>query len=109
MKREAVHIGLSIQLVSQFLDVPPGTRATVDTVSTMWDGTWCFTVRWQGLKPQPGRRHRSDHSLNLWESDLDKFEIVTETDDGLSVTEKPPTLPSTGPPREQLTLPFGDL
>lgn len=110
MMREAVHIGLSVRLVSHCLDVPPGTEATVDTVSTLWDGTWCFTVRWQSLKPLPGRKHRSDRSLNLWESDLDKFEAVTQEKGDTS-------LPAQGQPtslvrphrKEQLTLPFGDL
>ena len=104
MRREEIHKGLVVRLVSAWLEVPPGTLATVDTVGTL-SGAWLFTVRWHHLKPVPHKRHRSDRSLNLWEQDLDKFEIVT-CDEVHPTTpeENRPFIPRQGNHREQLTL-----
>jgi hypothetical protein len=109
MKREDVHPGLLVRLVSPWLDVPPGTLATVDTVGALC-GTWLFTVRWHNLKPLRQRRHRSDRSLNLWEEDLRKFEVVVQEEKGAPfATKEQPPPPANIQRREQLTLPFGDL
>jgi hypothetical protein len=106
MKREEVHKGLLVRLASAWLDVPPGTCATVDTVGTL-SGTWLFTVRWHHLKPVPHKRHRSDRSLNLWEQDLDKFEVVIcDEAKATAAEEKPPFITRQGSHRQQLSLPF---
>ena len=108
MKREEVHTGLLVRLVSAWLDVPRGTCATVDTVGTL-SGTWLFTVRWHHLKPVPHKRHRSDRSLNLWEQDLDKFEVVTCDEAKATAPEDKPTfITRQDNHRVQLSLPFDE-
>jgi hypothetical protein len=57
--------------------MPAGTLGTVETVANIGRGDFYFTVRW--LNPPRGTRSRpvSDRSLNLWLSDLEKFECVS--------------------------------
>jgi hypothetical protein len=88
IQREDVRKGLLIQLLSDYLNVPQGARATVDDIGFFSD-QWWFTVRfiayqpitpsWSGpLRKRPARYNTS--SLRLWESDLELFEVVNETE-----------------------------
>ena len=49
--REHIHKGLHVSVLSNWIDLPAGTLATVETVGSLSDGTFSFTVRWLGLKP----------------------------------------------------------
>lgn len=78
IQRENVSNGLLVRLLLDWLDVPKGTFATVETVGTLFDGTWWFTVRWHSYTPLPRqyspkagkpRKQYDSHSLNLWEKD----------------------------------------
>jgi len=44
---EDIKQGLPVRLLPDWLDIPKGTFATVETVGTLFDGTWWFTVRWR--------------------------------------------------------------
>lgn len=44
--REDISKGQTLRLLSDSFDVSKGTLATVETVGTLKDGTWVFTVRW---------------------------------------------------------------
>jgi hypothetical protein len=107
MQRKTLHKGLVIKLLTDYSNVPAGTWATVDSTGTMRDGAWWFTVRWHSYQPTTVRfpRDVAEYSLNLWESDLTLFEVVT-------VEEKAPRKPTPKsrvmPRREQLSLAFGD-
>ena len=110
MRREDVEIGALVRLVANYLDVPCGTLATVETVGLLSSTTWGFTVRWHNVKTTPQRKHRYPCSLNLWESDLELFGVATQEKEALLLkTKGPPTLAATQQPRQQLRLPFGDL
>jgi hypothetical protein len=78
MLRDEVHKGLFVRLVTDYSNVPAGTWATVDSTGTMRDGAWWFTVRWHDYTPIPERFPHivTEYSLNLWESDLEQFEVV---------------------------------
>jgi hypothetical protein len=78
MMREDVRIGAFVRLLSDLIGVPQGTIAKVDSVGTGPTGQWCFTVRYLTRPIGTSRRPISDRSLNLWESDLARFELVTE-------------------------------
>ena len=92
------------------MDVPAGTLATVETVGMLLERTWGFTVRWHNLLSTPQRKHRYPCSLNLWESDLNLFELVTANElVAESTPEPPPSVPKAFKPvapRPQLKLPF---
>jgi hypothetical protein len=77
MQREDVRQGIYVRLLSDYLRIPAGTLDTIETVANIGRGDFYFTVRW--LNPPPGTRSRpvSDRSLNLWLSDLEKFECVS--------------------------------
>ena|SRR5215208_5834651 len=109
MRREDVQKGLSVRLLGNYLDVPAGTLATVETVGVL-DRTWGFTVRWRNLLSTPQRKHRYQCSLNLWESDLDLFEPVTENELVIELTPEPSRsvhkVFKSVAPRLQLNLPF---
>jgi hypothetical protein len=80
MIRQDVHIGLHVRLLSNWINLPAGSLATLDTVGSLSDGTFYFTVRWLGLMPGTRSKAMSDTSLNFWEDDLNLFEIVTDLD-----------------------------
>jgi hypothetical protein len=110
MQRKTLYKGLLIELLTDYSNVPAGTWATVDSTGTMRDGAWWFTVRWHSYKPTTVRFPRDvvEYSLNLWESDLTLFEVVTVEE--AQAARKPVTKssPVAMPRRRQLALPFGD-
>jgi hypothetical protein len=109
MQRKTLHKGLVIKLLTGYSNVPAGTLATVDSTGTMRDGAWWFTVRWHSYKPISVKFPRDvvEYSLNLWESDLTLFEVVTVEEE--SAARKPTPRSLAARPRvEQLSLPFGD-
>jgi hypothetical protein len=80
MRRDQVHTGLLVKLLTDYSNVPAGTLATVDSTGTIKDeGTWWFTVRWRHYRPIPNKFPRgvTEYSLNLWETDLELFEVVS--------------------------------
>lgn len=86
MIREDITPGRLLRLLSNCLDVPAGTLATVETVGTV-NRVWRFTVRWHShtavatrswSKHVAGKERSSQRSLNLWESNLEMFELATE-------------------------------
>jgi hypothetical protein len=109
MQRETLHKGLVIKLLTDYSNVPAGTLATVDSTGTIRDGAWWFTVRWHHYKPITARfpRDVAEYSLNLWESDLTLFEVVT-IEEEKAARKATPKSPAARPHREQLSLPFGD-
>jgi hypothetical protein len=80
MRREDVQTGLLVRVVANYSNVPAGTCATVDSIGTMGDGAWFFTVRWHNYKPIQSKCPKgvTDYSLNLWEADLALFGVVSE-------------------------------
>ena len=76
MDREDVHQGAFVRLLCNYLKVPAGTLATFDTVGTIRNGEFRFTVRWLNLSRGTRSRPVSDRSLNLWLADLENFECV---------------------------------
>lgn len=50
IQREHVRKGLLVRLLSDYLDCPAGTRATVEEVSTL-SGEWWFSVQFDPYKP----------------------------------------------------------
>jgi hypothetical protein len=80
MVRESIHYGVRLRLLSDCLSVHAGTLAVVDSVGTLYNGDWYFTVRWIDLHAGSEARPVSDRSVNLWESDLQKFELVSGED-----------------------------
>ena len=91
MDREDVHAGAFVRLLFDYLKIPAGTIATVDTVSTVGSAKeFCFTVRWLNLPRGTRSRPISDRSLNLWLTDLDKFECVSKEEaEGILATRQP--------------------
>src|SRR5215212_2050715 len=85
VQRDDVTQGRLLRLLTNFLDVPAGTLATVETVGTV-NRVWRFTVRWhthtaiatQSWSKHVGKERSSQRSLNLWQSNLDMFELATE-------------------------------
>src|SRR5215208_2783266 len=86
LQRDDITEGQLLRLLSPCLDVPAGTLATVETAG-MVNRVWRFTVRWHThtaiatrswSKHIAGKERSSQRSLNLWESNLDMFELVTE-------------------------------
>jgi hypothetical protein len=84
MIRQEVHQGLHVRLLSKWIDLPAGALATVETVGSLSDGTFYFTVLWLGLKPGTRRKAVCDTSLNFWEEDLRLFEIVIYLDKAIA-------------------------
>src|SRR5215213_4586492 len=85
VQRDDITEGRLLRLLSNCLDVPAGTLATVETVGVV-DRTWRFTVRWHThtaiatrswSKHVTGKERSSQRSLNLWESNLEMFELAT--------------------------------
>jgi hypothetical protein len=90
MQREEVHTGLLVRLLSAYSNVPAGT----------------FTVRWHPYKPIPAKfpREVMEYSLNLWESDLALFEVLT-IEDKQGGQEASPKLPRFFKATSATTLP----
>ena len=76
MNPEDAYRGAFVRLLYDYLKVPAGTLATVETTRITTIGDFYFTVRWLTLKPGTQARPISDRSLNLFFSDLEKFECV---------------------------------
>jgi hypothetical protein len=110
MQRENVHQGLVLELVTSYANVPAGTWATVDSTGNMHDGAWCFTVRWRPYTPIPKEfpRHVTEYSINLWESDLALFEVLTIQDEQAARRPHPNYQSSLRPRLQQLSLQFND-
>src|SRR5690242_6233178 len=113
LTRQDVQLGLTIRLLRDYLSVPAGTLATVESINSGKD--WHFTVRWKSHMPIAGRwgsaqGHRimpMERSLNLFQEDLQSFEIATDQDllsPHLS-SETPPGRQN-GQDRDQLSIPF---
>ena len=80
MRREELHKGRRVKLLTDYSNVPAGTWATVDSTGSMKDGAWRFTVRWHHYRPIEIRfpQDVAAYSINLWESDLALFEVVSD-------------------------------
>jgi hypothetical protein len=104
--KEDIRQGIYVRLLSAYVRLPAGILATVDRVGKLKNGDFFFTVRW--LNPPAGTRSCpvSDRSLNLWVSDLEKFESVSkeETENILTADlprqKKLPALLSVREPRQ---------
>src|SRR5215210_4025827 len=102
MAREDIYKGTRLCLLSDFLDVPQGTRATVEDLGVL-SGDWSFIVRFDSYWPipAPNWNPRSNKrpirhgrtSLRLGAEDLARFELITQVED----VEAPP-LPLPGRP-----------
>jgi hypothetical protein len=86
VQRDDITEGRLLRLLTDCLDVPAGTLATVETAGTV-NRVWRFTVRWHThtaiatrswSKHVAGKECSSQRSLNLWESNLEMFELATE-------------------------------
>jgi hypothetical protein len=77
MRKEEIGPGIFVRLLSEYLRVPAGTLATVDSLGTLRNGDFYFTVRWLTAPTGTHSGPVSDRSLNLWVFDLEKFEIVS--------------------------------
>jgi hypothetical protein len=80
MQREDIRQGTYVRLLTDYLRMPAGTLGTIETVGNTGRGDFYFTVRCLGLRSGTRSRHVSDRSLNLFLSDLEKFECVTKQD-----------------------------
>ena len=115
LTRQHVQIGVTVRLLKDYLTVPAGTLATVETINT--GRNWHFTVRWKSHTPIAGSRrsqqgHRimpMERSLNLSEEDLRSFEIATDQD-LLSPhpSSEVPVLRQNVQDVDQLNIPFGE-
>jgi hypothetical protein len=106
MRRDEVHKGLLVKLLTDYSNVPAGTWATVDSTGTMRDGAWWFTVRWQDYRPIPERFPHIviEYSLTLWEPDLALFELVSAEERQAAGEKKLQVSPSPNlPPAPQLS------
>ena len=75
MNKSDVQVGACVRVITDRWDAPAGTVARVESVghAGVLQG-WCFTVEWLNRSDQYGRRHTS---LNLFEEDLQDFEVHT--------------------------------
>jgi hypothetical protein len=113
LTRQHVQLGVTVRLLKDYLSVPAGTLATVETINS--GRNWHFTVRWKSHTPMSGRwlsqqGHRirpMECSLNLSEEDLQSFEIA-EDQDLLSPhpSSEVPLLRQNGQDTDQLNIPF---
>ena len=108
VQRDDVTQGRLLRLLTNCLDVPAGTLATVETVGTV-NRVWRFTVHWHThtaiatrswSKHVAAKERSSQRSLNLWESNLEMFELASEE----TAAASPPR-----PKRRQLPRAFGPL
>jgi hypothetical protein len=114
LTRQHVQIGVTLRLLRDYLTVPAGTVATVETINS--GRNWHFTVRWKSHTPtaRPWRSqqvHRlmpMERSLNLSEEDLQSFELATDQD--LLSPHPPSEIPvpdgGNGQDEQQLGIPF---
>jgi len=88
---EDAYRGAFVRLLYDYLKVPAGTLATIDTVHNSPIGDFYFTVRW--VNPPRGTRSRpiSNRSLNLWLSDLEKFECFSKEEAEAILGTRQPT------------------
>ena len=123
IQRERVVKGVLVRLTSKWITVPSGTTGSVDEIGTLGSGEWWFLVNFDPhlpvplfppMKATPQTVEEGLYSLRLWESDLEKFEVITpETRhaalsafvDPRIKTATPRPLPSR-PSVNQLSLPF---
>jgi hypothetical protein len=114
MDREDVRIGVPVRLVSNYLDMPRGTLATIESAGMFRDAAWCFTVRWHHLTLSGHRKYHYPCSLNLWEKDLELFEVATAEEWAAAASLMPRPAKKWAnalrplPPSDQLKLPFED-
>ena len=110
MQREHVHTGLLLKMLIDYSNIPAGTWATVNSTGIMNDKAWWFRVRWNHYRPIPCQfpREVMEYSLNLWESDLALFEVVTAEDEQAVRRSRPNSDRFSRPLLHQLSLPFGD-
>ena len=116
LTRQDVQMGVTLRLLRDYLSVPAGTLATVETISS--GRNWHFTVRWKSHTPiasewRPQQGHRilpMERSLNLSEEDLKSFEIGTDQDllSPLPPAEVPVVGPQNGEDEHQLGIPFNE-
>ena len=119
LTRQHIQVGVTLRLIRDYLSVPAGTLATVQTVTTpVGGGNWHFIVRWKSHRPIADlRRSEQGHrlmpmgsSLTLSEEDLQLFEIATDQD---LLSPRPP-FEVASPEREhgqdidQLSIPFDE-
>ena len=116
LTRQDVQKGVTLRLLRDYLSVPAGTLATVETIGS--GRSWHFTVRWKAHAPiasvwRPQQGHRimpMERSLNLSEEDLKSFEIGTDQDllSPLPSTEIPVLGAQNGDDEHQLGIPFSE-
>lgn len=103
MNPKDLRTGLVLRVITAHgLGAPRGTVATVLTVETSPSGDWFCTVAYHNKRaPKHGTRLYRSH---LWESDLGRFEIVTDEKTGPSIRSRKHD--QERPTRIQLQLPF---
>jgi hypothetical protein len=115
LTRQHVQLDITVRLLRDYLSVPAGTLATVETINS--GRNWHFTVRWKSHTPIAGpRRSQEGHrilpmecSLNLSEEDLQAFEIATDQDLLSPHPSSEISLPGqSGQDVHQLSIPFGE-
>ena len=86
IQRENVSKGLRVRLLSDYLDCPAGTGATVEEVGIL-SGEWWFTVQFDAYKPitpawrgKPRPAKYNTRSLRLLLDDLALFEVTSEAE-----------------------------
>jgi len=114
--RQDLQLGVTVRLIKDYLSVPAGTLATVQTINKPLGAQWHFTVRWKVHTPIAGRwqsqqGHRimpMESSLSLSEEDLQLFEMATDQD--LLSPHLPSEIPvlgaQDGQDEHQLEIPF---
>ncbi|HTL62531.1 MAG TPA: hypothetical protein VL261_12865 [Nitrospira sp.] len=118
LTRQHVQIGVTVRLVKDYLTVPAGTLATVQSINSAVGGNWHFTVRWKPHRPiaggggsEQGRRMMPmECSLTLSEEDLQSFEMATDQDllSPRPPFEIPPLGRENGQDVDQLSIPFAE-
>jgi hypothetical protein len=102
LSRQHVQMGVTVRLIKDYVSVPAGTLATVQTVTSGHGGNWHFTVRWKSHRPiarawlseRGPRIMPMECSLNLSEEDLQLFEMATEQE--LLSPHPPSEIPALG-------------
>ena len=104
---DQIVVGMLLRVIPKRWDAPAGTVVRVDSVGQAGVSQgWCFTVEWLNRPDQYGRHRHT--SLNLFEEDLQDFEVHTG-----AIVQPPGRIPkrrramipqSTA---EQLCLPYG--
>ena len=114
LQRERVVKGVLVRLTAKWITVPPGTTGTVDEIGTLRSGEWWFLVNFDPhlpvplfplLNATPQTVEEGLYSLRLWESDLEKFEVITLEERRAALAEFVDPRIKTASPRPLLSRP----